>query len=63
MYLWRPNDSEIENYRISTDIALLNIYIKKLYKYVIFRDYYGMTIVIDSNNNELGFISNIEELK
>ncbi len=63
MYLWRPNDSEIENYRISDNIALLNIYIKKLYKHVIFRDYYGITIVIDSNNNELGFISNIEELK
>ncbi len=63
MYLWRPNDSEIDNYRISEDILLLSKYIKKLYKHVIFRDYYGMTIIIDSNNNELGFISKIEELK
>ena len=67
MYLWRPNDTEIENYRISEYIESLKEYIRKYYvEPLIFEDYYGMLLVRDKNKHgprELGFISKIEELK
>ncbi len=72
MYLWKPNDTEIENYRISADIALLKGYIRESYYSVtvfeiVFEDYYSGILVkekwIDGRTYELGFIAEIEELK
>lgn len=68
MYLWRPNDSEIENYRISESIELLKKYIRDLYgSNTIFKDYFGNILVKEKWNDgkiyELGFIAEIKELK
>ncbi len=64
MYIWRPNDSEIVDYRISDKEENLILYLQNLYgkNSLVFRDYYGMTLVLDYDK-EIGFISKIEFIK
>ena len=64
MYIWRPNNSEIVDYRISDKEENLILYLQNLYgkNSLVFRNYYGMILVLDYDK-EIGFISKIEFIK
>ena len=62
IYLWRPNDSEIEDYKISKDLYSLKEYIREEYgDDVKFNDYDGK-ICVEYDYDEVGYISKIKEV-
>ncbi len=66
-YLWRPNEREIEDYRISEYIESLKEYIRNLYGLnTIFEKYHSMMLVKEKWNDggtyELGYITEIIEV-
>ena len=65
MYLWKPNDLGLLDYKVSISKRKLVRYIEKAYPHhhIVFQEYEeNITYVEDTEENELGYISLIAEV-